>query len=103
LIENAVRYTSRGAITIQTEVRPEAMIIRIKDTGIGIPQDDLPHIFNRFYRGSNARTEATTGTGLGLAIAQKVIEQHRGKIEVTSIVGEGTTFMITLPIARPQD
>jgi signal transduction histidine kinase len=69
----------------------------VRDTGIGIPPDELPHIFSRFYRAANAKSVDPGGTGLGLAIVQRVVQQHGGRVTVESKVGEGTTFTITLP------
>lgn len=98
LIDNAIYYTSNGGrIQAQTEAKNQEIVIRISDTGIGISQEDQPHIFERFFRASNARAEDTTGTGLGLAIVKRVIDRHHGRIEVSSQLGVGTTFTIYLP------
>jgi PAS domain S-box-containing protein len=98
LIDNAVHYTPQGGtVSIQTEMQATEVTIRVADTGMGIPESDQANIFNRFYRGSNARS--ITGTGLGLAIVKKVVDQHQGQIEVSSVIGKGTTFTIRLPIA----
>ena len=76
----------------------EQIKIEIADTGIGIPQEALPRIFDEFYRAQNAKSMEMEGTGLGLAIAKDVIEQHGGQITVESVVGEGSTFYVTLPM-----
>ena len=73
-------------------------VIEIRDTGIGIAPQHTPHIFERFYRVDKARTRTEGGSGLGLAISQNIAEVHRGKIEVRSEVGEGSTFSVLLPI-----
>ena len=75
--------------------------LQVDDTGIGIASDDLPQIFEEFYRASNARDYASDGTGLGLAIVKAVAEQHGGSVAVTSEVGRGTRFTVTLPLRGP--
>jgi signal transduction histidine kinase len=102
LVSNAVKFTPAGGtvrVAIEqetTEDGAEWAIIRVSDTGIGIPQEDLPKLFNRFFRASNALT--IQGTGLGLAIARGVVQQHGGEMSVDSAVGQGTTFSIRLPV-----
>jgi PAS domain S-box-containing protein len=98
LIDNAVHYTpAGGVIRVATEAEDEGTVIQVSDTGIGIPKDDQPYIFDRFFRASNARTPDMGGTGLGLAIVKKIVEQHQGRIETDSTVGNGTTFSVHLP------
>lgn len=106
LMNNAFRFTPEGGEIGLTAVAtspdagtatPTQVQFRIKDTGPGIAADDLPHIFNRFYKGDKAR-QHDGGTGLGLAIARSIVEAHGGQISVTSNPGEGTSFIITLPI-----
>jgi len=102
LVENAFKYTEEGLVSLTFErssVQKNGsteLYITICDTGIGIPEQDLAHIFERFYRGEN--THGIKGTGLGLPIAKWIVEQHKGTIEVHSRVGMGTTFTITLPV-----
>ncbi|MCA9907867.1 MAG: PAS domain S-box protein, partial [Anaerolineae bacterium] len=98
LVENAVKYTPvDGTITIRTHNRDDAVVIEVCDTGQGIDQTDLPHIFERFYRADKARSKENGGTGLGLAIVQKVVDMHSGRVEAESAVGQGSTFRVYLP------
>ena len=97
IIDNAVKYTTEGGnINIRIAEDAHDAAIMIKDTGIGIPAGDIPHIFDRFYRVQNARS--ARGFGLGLSIAWAVVDTHNGSIKVDSALGEGTTFIITLPL-----
>ncbi|MBW4602958.1 MAG: sensor histidine kinase [Calothrix sp. FI2-JRJ7] len=123
LIGNALRYTPSGG-TVDIELtRIESIYrvsglryltpllkVKVSDTGIGIPTEALPKLFDRFYRADPARahnqseiTEKATGSGLGLAIAQAIVELHQGQIQVESIVGRGTTFIVTLPIVKSHE
>lgn len=97
LLDNAVQYTKEGQISLALEKEETHVTIRVSDTGIGISQKDLPHVFERFYRSDTARVR--TGTGLGLAIANAIVNQHEGTIMVESIEGAGTTFTIHFPIS----
>jgi signal transduction histidine kinase len=97
LVENAISYTKQGRITIRTTRQADVIMIEVADTGIGIAEAKLPYIFNHFYRTDEARSNQTGGSGLGLAIVKKIIEGHRGSIDVASTQGVGTTFRITLP------
>ena len=97
LIDNGLHYTPRGGrLRVETQVADQSVAIRVSDTGIGIPPEDQPHIFDRFFRAANARLVDPGGTGLGLVIVKKIVEQHGGQIEVSSAVGAGTTFSVYL-------
>jgi len=99
LMDNAIRYTpSGGNISVSLAYEGQMAVVMIRDTGIGIPPEHLPHIFERFYRVDKARSRADGGSGLGLAICQHIAEAHRGKIEVESQLGEGSTFSVFLPL-----
>jgi len=99
IISNAIFYgKEKGSIIINAKKDKKYIIITIKDNGIGIAKEDLPNIFNRFYRAENARDIKREGTGLGLAISKWIVESHDGNIEVASVLKKGTTFTISLPI-----
>jgi PAS domain S-box-containing protein len=100
LVENAVNYTTAGGtVTVRTFVVANQLVIEVADTGIGIKPEEIPNIFNRFYRAESARSTHDAGTGLGLAIVQKIVSMHNGIVEVDSIVGQGSTFRVRLPLA----
>jgi len=106
LVDNAIKYTQPGgSVRLSLSKDKSWAQLVVSDTGIGIPAEDLPHIFERFYRVDKARSRAQGGSGLGLAIAKWVVQAHGGAIKVDSVVGEGTTFTVTLPLyqvpARP--
>jgi PAS domain S-box-containing protein len=99
LIENALNYTAEnGSVRVRSYRTDDVVALEIEDTGIGISSDDLPHIFERFYRADDARATVEGGTGLGLAIVKQIIEMHDGSISVESQRGRGTTFCIKLPL-----
>jgi signal transduction histidine kinase len=96
LLDNAVKYTPKGGrVTVRTWEKKDQVALEVSDTGIGIPQDQLPLIFERFHRVDNSRTEE--GAGLGLAIARQIAESHGGEIEARSTPDEGSTFTLLLP------
>lgn len=98
IIDNALTYTpSGGVVTLRTEKEGANISISIGDTGIGIPEADIPHIFERFYRVSKERSRKSGGTGLGLSISHWIITAHGGAIRVTSTQGKGSVFRVTLP------
>lgn len=100
LVSNAINYTPDGG-DIQLSLKKEGLHVRItiRDSGPGIPQEDIPHLFERFYRGEKSRTrESSSGFGLGLSIAYWIVRNHNGRIEVNSTIGAGTEFIIYLPL-----
>jgi len=104
LLNNALVHTSKGGqITIHTFRVSDKVSLEVKDTGDGIPKENLPYIFNRFYRVDSSRNRNTGGTGLGLAIVKALVEAHGGRITVTSEgkVGKGSTFTVELPVLKP--
>ena len=96
LLQNAIKYTDEGSIEILLDEEKKLVNISVKDTGIGIPEEDLNRVFERFYRVDKARSRAVGGTGLGLAIVKHIIEAHNSKIFVQSKQGEGSTFSFKL-------
>lgn len=99
LIDNALRHTDEGGeVCVIVDVDEEAVRISVRDSGSGIAEEDLPFVFERFYKADKARTRGRSGTGLGLAIAKNIVEAHKGTIAVHSKLGEGTTFTFTLPL-----
>jgi two-component system phosphate regulon sensor histidine kinase PhoR len=99
LLTNAMAYTPEGGrITVEARRESNSWWIRVADTGVGIPEEDLPRIFERFYRVDKARSRESGGTGLGLAIVKHLVEVHQGEIRVNSRVGEGTEFQLIFPI-----
>lgn len=100
LLSNALRYTDKdGSVTLSLGRSEGDVYIRVTDTGIGIPEKDLPYIFERFYRTDKSRTRSSGGIGIGLAITKAIVEAHRGSVKAESREGEGSTFTITLPSA----
>jgi signal transduction histidine kinase len=97
LVENAVRYTREGGVTLRTRAADGGVWVEVSDTGIGIAPEHLPRIFERFYRVDAGRSRAEGGTGLGLAIVRHLAEAHGGRVEATSVVGRGTTVGVWLP------
>jgi len=101
LVRNAIKYTNRnGLIEIWTDKDNEGARINVKDNGIGIPEKDLPYIFERFYRVDKARSRNEGGTGLGLSIVKWAVEAHGGKVTVESELNRGSLFTVHLPTKR---
>jgi two-component system, OmpR family, sensor histidine kinase BaeS len=98
LIENSLKFTPAGGwVEISIDGDNESVEVSIKDSGIGIPEEDLPYIFERFYRADRSRHRISGGSGIGLAIVRAIIEAHHGTVEVKSEVGKGTEFVVVLP------
>ena len=97
LFDNACKYTEKGKISLGLTGNENVVQIYIRDTGHGIPPEDIPHLFQKFYRVDNSATRTIGGTGLGLFICRKIVEMYQGRIWVESILGQGTTFYINLP------
>mgnify|MGYP001235073852 CR=1 FL=1 len=101
LLDNAIKYTPKpGRISLVCRRQFNQVLIKVEDNGCGIPPDDLPYVFDRFFRGNKARTREDGGTGLGLAIARWIIEKHGGKIRIESAVGIGTQVHINIPLKQ---
>jgi PAS domain S-box-containing protein len=97
LLSNALKFTERGHIEISTEVSERALLLSVADTGTGIAEPDLPHVFDRFRQGAGA-SQAGGGTGLGLALVKEIVALHGGEISVSSRTGEGTAFQVSIPL-----
>jgi signal transduction histidine kinase len=98
LLDNAIKYTNLGgSVTLSSLQSGGWAVVTVQDTGIGIPSEYLPLVFQRFWRSEQTRTRQEQGLGLGLAISKTIVEQHQGKISVSSQVGVGTRFQVRLP------
>jgi signal transduction histidine kinase len=101
LLSNALTYTRPdGAVWLSAEVSQGAALVRVEDSGIGIGPQDIPHIFEPFFRAGAAKSISETGTGLGLAIVKRIVEEHGGTIGVESAINGGSTFWFTVPLAQ---
>ena len=99
LIDNAVKYTPDGGnISVSLVREGKQAVWRVRDNGVGIPEEDLPHVFERFYRVDKARSRETGGTGLGLSIVKQITALHGGEVTVESTLGHGSAFTVTLPM-----
>ena len=107
LVSNAIKFTPRGGrIVVSCRFEPmtdgePGVNVHVRDTGVGIPEEEIPHLFTRFFRASNATSTAVPGSGLGLAIAYDIIKAHRGFLAVSSELGAGTTITVQLPVSGP--
>jgi heavy metal sensor kinase len=100
LIDNAIKFTPQaGTVEVRVRAQGNEAILEVIDNGIGISQQSMPHVFERFYRGDPSRTSETEGTGLGLSLVEWIVREHRGRVGVESRLGQGSTFRITLPLA----
>lgn len=100
LIDNAIKFTPTGGhVVVETEVKGQSAVLRVQDSGVGIPSEDLPHVFDRFFRSDRSRRakEPTAGTGLGLSICESIVRAYKGRIDISSHVGQGTTVTVTFP------
>jgi signal transduction histidine kinase len=103
LVENAIKYTPAGGrVTIRARPEPDHLVFEVEDSGIGIPAEDMPRLFEKFYRGKQREARAQHGTGLGLAIVHSIAESHGGKVRVDSEVGKGSTFYLKIPLTQPK-
>ena len=104
LMDNAIKYTPEGGrMGVILDQDGRDAIITVWDTGIGIDEEDVPRIFDRFFRVDKARSRETGGTGLGLSITRDIINMHGGSIDVHSVAGEGTTFTVRFPLDMPPE
>jgi signal transduction histidine kinase len=101
LLENSMRYTPPGgSVRVRLRTTPDEAAIEVCDTGVGIPEADLPFVFERFFRSDRARRAYTGGSGLGLSIVRWIVEAHKGKVEIESQVDKGTTVTVRLPLVK---
>ena len=98
IVQNAFKYTQQGSVTVSIQRRPDDVALIVRDTGVGIPKDEMEKMFAKFYRGRNVQEQGIEGTGLGLFITKAILKRHGGNIAVDSEEGKGSTFTITLPI-----
>lgn len=103
LLHNAMKFTlSGGEIAVRLERAGERAAVSFTDTGIGIRDEDMPHIFERFYKADKSRNRSAGGSGLGLALVKKIVDMHEGEIQATSTPGEGSTFRVLIPASHPK-
>ena len=104
VLGNAVKFTPSGGrvqVTVREDAENGSVAVEVGDSGMGIPEADLPEVFTRFFRGSNAVSASVPGTGLGLVIVRTILDNHGGSLGLSSVQGEGTTVRITLPYTPP--
>ena len=102
LVENAIKYTPKGLITLGSSITDKGVVMRVSDSGLGIATEDIPHLFQKFYRTDNSATREIGGTGLGLYITKQIVEMMGGKIWVESTLGSGSTFYVEIPRVAPE-
>jgi two-component system phosphate regulon sensor histidine kinase PhoR len=103
LLDNALKYTPKGShVDVSAQLKANEVHVCIRDNGPGIPAEDLPHIFERFYRVDKGRSRDKGGTGLGLSIVKHIIQLHGGRVWVESQVGQGTAFFFGLPVRQTE-
>jgi signal transduction histidine kinase len=104
LVENGIKYNLPGGkLTIRTFRQEDNAILQVADTGMGIPEDALSHVFERFYRVDKARSRSTGGSGLGLAIVKNMVERNQGTIQAESVAEQGSVFTVTFPVFDPEE
>jgi signal transduction histidine kinase len=104
LVSNAIKYSPNGGtIEISGRGSPDEVIVTVSDTGVGISYEELPHVFERFFRGARERHQGTPGAGLGLYLSKAIVEAHGGRIWAESEPGEGTTFSFAIPRQQTSD
>ena len=97
-MENGIKYNhSGGRLTVRLRREEDNAILEVSDTGMGIPEEAIDHVFERFYRVDKARSRQTGGSGLGLAIVRSIVQRNRGTITLNSTLGKGTTFVVSFP------
>ncbi|HET9931308.1 MAG TPA: ATP-binding protein, partial [Polyangiaceae bacterium] len=100
LVSNAFKFTFEGKVTVSLSAIDGRAVLRVRDTGIGVPPEELPHLFERFHRVTGAKSRSHEGTGIGLALVHELVRMHQGTIDVESTVGVGTTFSVSLPLGK---
>ena len=103
LFDNAVKYTASGKVSIGITGNNDVVQFYVRDTGVGIPTEDIPHLFEKFYRVDNTATRSVGGTGLGLFICRKIVELYQGGIWTERELGKGSSFFVSLPINPSKD
>ena len=104
LIENALKYTpENGSVTVRVKTTPASLTFEVQDNGIGIEPDDMPRLFEKFYRGTQREARAQHGSGLGLTIVKSIAEQHSGRVWVESQLGQGSVFFLQIPLTQPKE
>ncbi len=101
LLSNALKYTMKGSVTVSLRENAGQVQLAVSDTGIGIPQSELPRLFERFHRVAGAQGRTYEGTGIGLALVHELVRLHGGSVSVSSALGRGSTFTVTLPARAP--